>query len=317
MAHLIPSPARDRPVTGITLKVISVVAFVGMASFIKAAGQVPAGEIVFFRSFFAIPPVLAMMIWRKELAVALSTNRPFSHLARGTVGVSSMMIGFFALTRLPLPEAITLSYAQPLIVVVLSALVLRETVRLYRWSAVVIGLIGVIIISLPRLTLFSGESGMSNQETIGVIAALVSAAIAACALLLTRNLVTTERTPTIVLWFCLTCSAAGLLTLPFGWVMPTPSQAIFLVMAGICGGLGQILVTECYRHAEASTVAPFEYSSMILGVLVGYFAFGDVPTIHMLVGGAIVVGSGIFIIWREHRLGVAQAAARKITPTQN
>jgi drug/metabolite transporter (DMT)-like permease len=317
MAHLIPSPARDRPVRGITLKLLSVVAFVGMASFIKAAGEVPAGEIVFFRSFFAIPPVLAMMIWRKELGVALSTNRPLGHLLRGTVGVTSMTIGFFALTRLPLPEAITLGYAQPLIVVVLSALVLRETVRIYRWTAVIVGLIGVIIISLPRFTLFSGASEMSSQETLGVIAALTAAAIGACALLLTRNLVTTERTPTIVLWFCLTCSSWGLMTIPFGWVMPTPSQATFLILAGIFGGLGQILVTESYRHAEASTVAPFEYSSMILGVLVGYFAFGDVPTIHMLVGGSIVVGAGIFIIWREHRLGVAQAAARKITPTQS
>jgi drug/metabolite transporter (DMT)-like permease len=310
------APARDRPVWGILLKLTSVVAFVGMAAFIKAAGQLPAGQIVFFRSFFAIIPVLAVLAWRSELATAISTKRYFGHLLRGIVGVSSMMMGFFALTRLPLPEAITLGYVQPFIVVVLSALVLREVVRVYRWTAVVVGFVGVVIIAWPRFTLFSAETDISNQETIGVIAALTAASIGAVALLLTRNLVGTERTPTIVMWFSLNCSAAGLLTLPLGWDWLTSWQAASLIAAGICGGLGQILVTESYRHAEASTVAPFEYSSIILGLLIGYLAFGDVPTVYMLVGGGIVVGAGIFIIWREHRLGLSRGAARKVTPPQ-
>jgi drug/metabolite transporter (DMT)-like permease len=125
-----------------------------------------------------------------------------------------------------------------------------------------------------------------------------------------------EKTATIVLWFSLLAAALSLLSLPFGWQVPTPTQALLLVGAGFCGGIAQILMTSAYRHAEVSTVAPFEYTSMILAIVVGYLAFGDVPTLNMLVGGAIVVAAGIFIIWREHRLGLPRGAARKLVPPQ-
>jgi drug/metabolite transporter (DMT)-like permease len=315
-----PSAAEEvdttNPLTGIALKILSVAIFVGMSSFIKASGQLPAGQIVFFRSFFAILPILMFLAYQKELRTALVTARPLDHILRGVVGVSAMGLGFFALTRLPLPEAITLNYAQPLLVVVFSALFLGETIRVYRWSAVIVGLLGVFVISWPKLTLLDSPAGISNQQAIGVAAALVSASISAVALLLVRNLVRTEKTATIVLWFSLTASAVGLLTLPFGWQGLTPEQAAFLIAAGFCGGIAQILMTEAYRHAEASTVAPFEYTSMILGIIVGYLAFGDLPTIHMLVGGAIVVAAGIFIIWRERQLGLKRGAARKVVPPQ-
>lgn len=304
------------PLRGIALKIASVAIFVGMSSFIKAAGQVPAGQIVFFRSFFAILPILVMLTWQGELRYALATKRPLNHILRGVVGVTSMGLGFFALTRLPLPEAITLNYAQPLLVVVFSVLFLGEAIRIYRWSAVIIGLVGVCIVSWPKLSLFGAGEGMNNHEAVGAVAALVAAAISAVALLLVRSLVGTEKSTTIVLWFSLTSSVAGLLTLPFGWASLSVEQAAFLIGAGICGGVAQILMTESYRYAEASTVAPFEYTSMILGVAVGYFAFGEVPTIHMLVGGAIVIGAGLFIIWREQRLGIQRLGARKVSPPQ-
>ena len=304
------------PLTGIVLKILSVAVFVGMSSFIKGSGQVPAGQIVFFRSFFAIFPILLFQAVRGELRSALSTERPLNHVLRGVVGVASMGLGFFGLTRLPLPEAITLNYAQPLLVVVFSALFLGETIHVYRWSAVLVGMMGVFIVSWPKLTLLSSPAGLSDQQAIGVAAALASAGVSAVALLLVRNLVRTEKTATIVLWFSLTASVGGLLTVPFGWHGLTPQQVAFLVAAGFCGGVAQILMTEAYRHAEASTVAPFEYTSMILGIIVGYMAFDDLPTIHTLIGGAIVVAAGIFIIWRERQLGLRRGAARKIVPPQ-
>lgn len=302
------------PLFGMGLKVVSVVAFVGMFTFIKAAGVFPAGQIVFFRSFFAIVPIMAFFAVRGELGSAFYTAKPIGHAARGLAGVVSMGFGFFALTRLPLPEAITLGYAQPLLIVVFSAVFLGEVVRAYRWTAVAVGFVGVVIVSWPKLTLFGGQA-MDRAEMIGVLAALLAAGLSAVALLLVRSLVHTERTSTIVIWFSLTASAIALLTLPFGWQMPTAWQATCLIAAGFCGGIGQILMTEAYRHAEASVVAPFEYTSLIFGILVGYFAFGDVPTIHVVAGGAIVVGAGIFIIWREHRLGVAMRR-RKVLPPQ-
>jgi drug/metabolite transporter (DMT)-like permease len=300
--------------TGIVLKVASVAIFVGMSSCIKLAGDLPAGEIVFFRSFFAVIPVLAVFAWRGQLQNALATSHPLSHIARGLVGVASMGLGFFALTRLPLPEAITLNYAQPLLVVVFSAIFLGETIRIYRWSAVIVGLIGVLIISWPNLTLFSTGAGLSDQEAVGVVAALVSASVSAVALLLVRRLVRTEKSATIVLWFSLTASAIALFSIPFGWQALTAGQAALLIAAGFCGGVAQILMTEAYRHAEASTVAPFEYTSMILGIIAGYLLFAELPTIHTLVGGTIVVGAGIFIVWRERQLGIKRGAARKVTP---
>ena len=299
---------------GILLKVLSVSVFVAMAAFIKAAGQLPAGQIVFFRSFFAIFPILLMLAWSGELATALRTSNPMGHVARGAVGVISMGFTFFALTRLPLPEAIMLNYAQPLLVVVFSALFLRETVRAYRWTAVVVGLLGVVIISWPNLSLSSGE--VDAQRTLGVVSAILAATFSAVAMLLVRRLVHTERTPTIVMWFSLTATVASFLTIPFGWAPLGAAQALFLVLAGICGGVAQILMTEAYRHAEASTVAPFEYTSMILGIVVGFLAFGDVPTAYTIVGGLVVVGAGIFIIMRERRLGLERGNARKVAPPQ-
>nr|WP_250888913.1 DMT family transporter [Mesorhizobium sp. dw_380] len=302
--------------TGITLKIISVAVFVGMSTCIKAAGTVPAGQIVFFRSFFAIFPIIAFLAFKGKLGTAFTTTRPFNHIARGVVGVSAMGLGFFALTRLPLPEAITLNYAQPLLVVMFSSIFLGEAIRVYRWSAVAVGLVGVLVISWPELTLLSSDEALGDQEVLGVMAALVATAISAVAMLLVRNLVQTEKTATIVLWFSVTASVMALLSLPFGWQALTLSQATLLIMAGFCGGLGQILMTSAYRHAEASVVAPFEYTSMILGVVVGYFVFGDVATLNTLLGGLIVVAAGIFIIWRERQLGLERTRTRKAAPPQ-
>jgi drug/metabolite transporter (DMT)-like permease len=226
-----------------------------------------------------------------------------------------MGLGFFALTRLPLPEAIALNYAQPLLVVAFSALFLGEPVRAYRWGAVIVGLIGVVIVSWPKFSLLGGE-GLGNQQLAGVIAALVAAAFSAVAVLQVRSLVATEASATIVLWFSASASAIALLTVPFGWISLTGQQGMLLVLAGICGGVAQIFMTEGYRYAQASTVAPFEYASLILGIAVGYAVFAEVPTIHMIIGGLIVIGSGIFIIWRERQLGLQRGRARKVTPPQ-
>ena len=309
-------PDDRRPLVGIVLKICAVVAFVGMSALIKLSGDVSTGQVVFFRSLFAVIPVVAVMAWRRELATAFYTSRPVSHVLRGLVGVSSMGLGFFALTRLPLPEWIAINYAQPLIVVVFSAVFLGETVRVFRWTAVAIGFVGVVIVSWPKLTLISSGAELGQGEALGVMAVLAGAAISAVAMLLVRGLVRTEQSATIVFWFSITCTMAGLATLPFGWSPLTAAQAATLIGTGLCGGVGQILMTESYRHADMSTIAPFEYTSMILGIAIGYLVFSEVPTIYTLVGGTVVVGAGLFIIWREQQLGLQRAQARKVSPPQ-
>ncbi len=301
---------------GIGFKLSSVCVFLGMSSLLKASDGIPAGQLVFFRSFFALIPIFVYLLYKRELIVGVKTTHPLSHLWRGLVGTGGMMTGFFALTQLPLAEAITINYATPLLIVVFSAVFFHEQVRLYRWSAVLVGLVGVVIIIWPRLTVFSGGISDMTGATLGAMSALVSCCFAATAMVLVRRLVQTERSATIVLYFSVTSAALGLATLPFGWVMPTPEQFALLVGAGIFGGIGQILLTESYRHADMSVVAPFEYASLILSIIVGYVLFQDVPSLQMLLGGLIVVGSGLFIIYREHRLGLERQKAGEVSPPQ-
>ena len=291
------------PLRGIALKIASVIVFLVMSTCIKLAGDgLATGEITFYRSFFAIFPILAYLAWRGELRSALKTNSITGQITRGFVGIVSMTTSFYGLVRLPLPDAIAIGYAMPLFAVVFAAIFLKETVRIYRLSAVVIGLSGVMIISWPKLSLL--EHADASAAAFGALALIGSAILAAVAMLLVRRLVRTEKTPTIVLYFSITASLFSLASLPLGWPPMSLEQKLFLITAGFCGGIAQILMTESYRFAEVSTIAPFEYSSIVLGLIVSYFLFGDVPEPMMLFGTLIVVAAGIFIIYRERQLGL-------------
>ncbi|WP_224701303.1 DMT family transporter [Devosia aquimaris] len=299
------------PLRGITLKVLSVCAFVVMASMLKATQTIPAGELVFFRCFFAILPVVAYLAWRRQLRSALYTSRPLGHVLRAFIGVTSMGLGFFALTRLPLPETTAIGYASPLLIVVFSAVLLKEQVHVFRWTAVLIGLLGVLIILWPRLTLFSSGAAMGADEATGAAASLGAAIFSAFAMMQVRKLVQTERTEAIVIYFFICATVLSLFTIPFGWVMPTPQQAALLIGAGFAGGVGQLLLTSCYRYADMSVIAPFEYVSLLLTIIIGMVVFAEVPTLAMIAGATIIVASGIAVILREHYLGLDRAKARE------
>ncbi|MGV2129930.1 DMT family transporter [Agrobacterium vitis] len=299
------------PIRGIVFKVASVTVFVAMQTAIKLAGDdVPAGQITFYRSAFALIPILAYLAYLGQIRTGLRTANVFGHVKRGLIGIAAMACGFYGLVHLPMPDAIAIGYAMPLIAVVFAAVFLGETVRLYRWSAVAIGLVGVVIISWPKLTLL--QDGVYGSEVgMGTLAVLASATLGAAAMLQVRQLVREEKTATIVLYFSIIAALISLVSLPFGWNDLSVRQLGLLAFAGICGGLAQILLTESYRHADISTIAPFEYSSILFGSLIGYLLFDDLPSIHTLVGTLIVAGAGIFIILREHQLGLERRAARK------
>ena len=293
-----------RPLLGISLKVGAVCCFMAMYTMVKLAGQVPAGEIVFFRSFFALIPVLIWVFWQGNGFADFRTDDLKGHIWRGTIGVTSMGLGFYGLTILPLPEAVVIGYAMPLITVLMGALLLKEQVRGYRWGAVVIGLIGVLIVSWPRLTLLGDGDAKSMRMAIGAMAVIGSAAFAAGAMIQIRRLIGREPVITIVIYFTVISALMSFLSIPFGWEMPDQKQAIALVAAGIIGGVGQIFLTSCYRYADVSTIAPFEYISLVISMAIGWCVFSDVPTANMLIGAVVVVAAGLFIIWREHRLGL-------------
>lgn len=306
-------PRPSRPLRGITFKLASVLVFIAMASLIKAtSAHVPPGQAVFFRSFFAIPVIMLWLAWRRELATGLRTSNPMGHLWRGVVGTISMGLGFAGLGYLPLPEVTAIGYAAPLLTVIFAAMFLGEEVRLYRISCVVLGLVGVLIVLAPRLSLAPGTSTMF--EAFGAMLVLGSAVFAALAQVFVRKLVHWEGTAAIVFYFSLTATILSLITLPFGWVWPTPLEATLLVLAGLLGGVGQILLTSSYREADASLVAPFDYASMIFALAIGYFVFAEIPTWTMLGGAALIVIAGILIIWRESKLGLERARQRKATP---
>ncbi len=300
------------PLRGILLQCLSVLVFTVMGAVVKATSEgglgVPPGQQVFFRSLFAIPVILGWLAWRQELRVGLRTYRPMGHFYRGIMGTGSMALGFWALALLPFPEVTAIGYAAPLMVVIFAAMFLGEDVRLFRLSMVVLGLIGVVIVLSPR---FGAGTGLGYKETLGAVVALAAAACTALARIFVRKLVQDERTSAIVFWFTITSTLLGLLTLPFGWVMPDATQAALLVSIGLLGGLGQILMTSSYRYADASLVAPFEYVSMLLALIIGWFVFGEAPTLVMLAGAALVIAAGILIIWRERQLGLERTRQRK------
>lgn len=303
------------PIKGILFKLGAVAMFIVMAALVKAvAPRVPAGEAVFFRSAFAIPVILAWLWVRGGLATGLRVKSPMAHFWRGAVGTGAMGCMFASLGLLPLPEVTAIGYATPLLVVVLAAMFLGEDVRAFRLFAVGLGLFGVIIVLEPRLTFFSGSTVESTQA-LGAVIALMGALFASIAQIHVRRMVQFEQTSAIVFFFSLTSTLLSLLTIPFGWVVPTGTEAMLLVTAGLLGGMGQIFLTSAYRYADASVVAPFDYASMLAAIGIGYFFFAEVPTGQMLAGAGLVVFAGVLIIWREHRLGLERRRARKsITP---
>ncbi|MDQ2065991.1 DMT family transporter [Xinfangfangia sp. CPCC 101601] len=305
-----------RPLRGITYKVISVLIFIVMFAMIKATSEhVPAGQTVFFRSLLAIPVIVVWLAWRGELAQGFRTANPFGHFWRGMMGTLAMGCGFAGLAYLPLPEVTAIGYAAPILTVILAAMFLGEEVRLFRMAAVALGVVGVMVVVYPRLTVLGSDSA-SYMQAFGAAIVLGGALFSALAQVFVRKLVQAEKTATIVFWFSVTATVLSLLTIPFGWVWPTPKEFALLIGAGILGGMGQICLTSSYREADASLVAPFEYASMIFALAIGWYVFDETPTWTMLLGAALVVTAGILIIWRERQLGMERARQRKAMSPQ-
>ena len=233
-----------RPLRGIAYKIVSVVVFIVMSSLIKATAQhVPAGQSVFFRSFFALPVIVAWLVMRGEMTTGLRASNPLGHLWRGVVGTCAMGLGFAGLGYLPLPEVTAIGYAAPLLTVIFAAMFLGEEVRAFRISAVALGMTGVMIVLWPRLTIVADDQ-LNHTQALGAMLVLGGAVFAALAQVFVRKLVNTEKTSAIVFYFSLTATLLSLTTLPFGWVWPTPFETALLILAGLLGGVGQIFLTS-------------------------------------------------------------------------
>ncbi len=302
---------QNRPGFAITLKLVAVFLFMVMAAMIKIATEnVPAGQAVFFRSLFAMPIILLWVLQRGELQKALVPKNLMGHVWRGLFGTSAMGLTFAGLGLLPLPEVTAIGYATPMFTVILAALLLGERVRIFRISAVFLGLVGVLIVMYPRLTF--DESDLSQTAALGAVMVLVASFLRAVVQIHIRTLVKTEDTAAIVFYFSLTATVMSLTTLPFGWVWPDTTALVLLIGAGLIGGVAQILVTSSYRFGGASMLAPFDYSSMIFAALIGYFVFAEVPTRDIILGSSLVIAGGFLIMWRERQLGLERGKARSL-----
>jgi drug/metabolite transporter (DMT)-like permease len=289
----------------ILLKLASTVLFAVMGALVRSFGEtVPLGQVVFFRSFFAMLPVVVIYAWRRELRAALYTRRLAGQVGRGTLGAAGMFLNFAALARLPLADVTAILFASPLITVALAAVLLRERVRAYRWSAVVVGLLGVVVMLMPHLSV--GRT-VTTAAAIGALCAAAATVTNAGAVIQTRRLTDTESNSSIVFYFSGFCALAGLVTLPFGWIVPSLGQLISLIMVGVIGGIAHLIVTESYRYAPASVVAPFDYAAMLWAFILGFVMFGELPDRYMVAGALVVIGAGLFVIWRERRLGIERA----------
>ena len=283
------------PVLGIVLKLASVVVFAGMTVCVKALGSaIPAGQTLFVRGLISVL-VLALIAWGTQRLHLLKTRNWRSHALRSLSGTVSMFCLFVAISMIPLADLTAITFTAPMFLTVLAMVFLGEKIHRFRWTALGIGFVGVLITIGPHLSFAHGASA-------GVLIALVNAVFSAIAMMFLRSMAGGEHAITITFYFSLTFMTCAALTAIQGWPLPTPTQWLLIVFAGLFGVFGQLLMTYAYRYAEASTIAPLDYSNMILAVLLGYVFFDEIPSLSVWIGAPLIVAAGLIILWREYQL---------------
>jgi drug/metabolite transporter (DMT)-like permease len=289
----------DRPpqrrLLGIALRIGAASCFGCMGGAIKLGYQAGAStpELAFYRFLFGLVPLLVWIRSRGTQGV-WRTQRPAAHVWRAVLGLTTMLLTFSALSYLPLAEATTIAFAAPLFAVLLSAAALKEQVGRYRWSAVALGFLGVLLVMQPH-----GES----FPPVGLALAIAGALGVGAVTITLRQIGRTEGTQTIVLWFtCLSLLGVGLLMPFYARAHDGRTWLIFFALGGF-GGVGQLLMTASLRYAPVSAVVPFDYVQLLWAVLLGWLLFAERPAATTAAGAAVIVASGLYTVWREHVLG--------------
>ena len=293
------------PRLGVLLKIFAALCATLMLACVKGLnGAVPTGEVIFFRSFIALFPLLIWLKVQGNVLENLKTRNLFGHFIRGFSGTGGMYFNYLALVYISLADATALSYAAPLFTVIMAAMLLKERVRMSRWVAVVVGLSGILIMLSSSLAASGGVlagGASSTTASLGVAFALIAALCTATSNVQIRFLNGIEKPGAIVFYFSVMTTLIGLATAFFGWVKPTGLQWLLLVGCGLFGGLAQILVTLSLRYADASLLAPFDYTTLVWSMLIGYLFLNSLPGSTTIFGASIVALAGIFAVWRENR----------------
>jgi len=292
----------SKPGLAIGLMVLAVGLFAVMDAMVKWLGESYAmPQLMFFRGLFAFVPLFLFM-FRGSLGNILRVNDPMGHLIRCLVGIFSLACFFYAFTHMPLADAVAIGFAAPVFVTALSVPLLGEKVGPRRWTAVLVGFIGVLIMVQP---------GGGSLDSVALIM-LAGTLCYALAMILVRKLSRTETSASIVFYFTLTATLLSGAALPFYWVTPGLEDLLWLIGLGLVGGTAQIVITLAFRYADVALVMPFEYSAMIWAALFGFMFWGEVPGLNIWVGVTIVILSGLYILFREANLGLKRGVARKL-----
>ena len=299
-----PSAADSRPahnLRGIVLRSLSVLTFAVMLSSMKKASEdgVVAVEMLFYRSIFGLPVVVAWLMMVPGIHV-IRTRRPRAHLFRSAIGISGILLNFAALIRLPLADAVTIGFSAPIFATIVSALLLSEKVGPHRWAAVIFGFIGVAMIVRP---------GGGALDHLGVLLAIGGAIGTAGVTIAVRQLSGTEHAGAIVFWFFVCSAVVSGVGMLFFAHAHTPQTWALLMLAGFSGAIAQVLMTMSLQAAPVSVVAPFDYLQIVWASIIGWLVWSVGPSLSTLAGASLIVGSGLYTAWREHRLNRSRVPA--------
>jgi len=298
------SIGQNRPLAGIVTRLAAMLSLAFMFAFVKLAGEqgVHVTESLFYRQLIAMP-LICFLIWRSQAGwPSIVTDKHRPHILRSCLGIFAMGLNFWAMTLLPLADATTISFTVPIFATLFAALILREKVGIRRWSAILIGFVGVLIVIQP---------GGSLIPAFGAAVALVGALVTASVTMVIRILGRTETSVVTIFWFSVyTLPALTVCAFNYGGGHDAKTWG-YLLGIGIFGALGQLCITQSLRLAPVSTIVPMDYTSLIWATIFGSLLFGQYPGLSIRLGAPISIGSGLVIAWRQHakaaNLSVAKA----------
>jgi drug/metabolite transporter (DMT)-like permease len=263
----------------------------------------PVGEVMFLRSFSSLIAVAAVMLPMTGFSV-FATRRPRDHVARGLSQAVSQTFSVLAFSLMPLAGAVAINFSAPLFAALVSIVWLKEPADRVRWGALLVGFFGVLIVTNPG----------ANSLTLGALFALGNAILYGSVTVAVRGMTKTESANTLLIWQMVTIAFFHSFLLLFGWRLPDPIDALLLFSSGFVMACGQYFWTQALRLAPATAVSPFYYLMLVWALIIGFLVWGDVPTKGLLVGSAIVVASGLFLLWREARLQRLADASPSVSP---
>jgi drug/metabolite transporter (DMT)-like permease len=280
---------RDQIPRGILFMVVSTIVFATTNAVVKwEVALYPIGEVAFLRTLFGLIPLYLMILPRAGLAV-FRTHRPFAHVRRALSQFGAMICIFMAFQLMPLASVTAIGFAAPLITTLLSIVILKDRVGIHRWSALIVGLAGVLLITQPGAGTFQ----------IGALFALANATLISTVAIAIRQMSRTESTETLTILQMTAITAFTACLLPFGFVTPHWGDLGLIALAGLGNGTAQYWWTKALHLAPPSAVVPFNYLSLVWASVIGFAVWGDVPTVELVIGAVVVVGSGLYILWRE------------------